>query len=133
VRLRRWLWLGSLAILALVGCRSEEAGLDDVVVELTVLPDPPYVGPATVVVLLTDDQGAPIEGATLSLEGNMTHAGMVPSLAEASEVSPGRYEAVLDLTMGGDWYILVQGKLPDGRTLEHITDLPGVRSPVGSP
>jgi hypothetical protein len=117
----------------LVRCRGEEAGLDDVVVELTVLPDPPYVGPATVVVTLTDDQGAPIEGATLFLEGNMTHAGMVPSLADASEVSPGRYEAVLDLTMGGDWYILVQGKLPDGRTLEQITDLPRVKSPVGSP
>ena len=133
MRFRRWLWLGSLVTLALVGCRGEEAGLDDVVVELTVLPDPPYVGPATVVVLLTDDQGAPIEGATLLLEGNMTHAGMVPSLADASEVSPGRYEAVLDLTMGGDWYILVQGKLPDGRTLEHIADLPGVKSPIGSP
>jgi hypothetical protein len=120
-------------MLVLAGCRGEEAGLDDVVVELTVLPDPPYVGPATVVVLLTDDQGTPISGATLFLEGNMTHAGMVPSLADASEVSPGRYEAVLDLTMGGDWYILVQGKLPDGRTLEHIADLPGVKSPIGSP
>jgi hypothetical protein len=133
VRFRRWLWLGSLAILALAGCQGEEAGLDDVVVELTVLPDPPYVGPATVVVTLADDQGAPIEGATLLLEGNMTHAGMVPSFADASEVSPGRYEAVLDLTMGGDWYILVQGKLPDGRALEHIADLPGVKSPIGSP
>jgi hypothetical protein len=130
---RRWLWLGMLAILMLVGCRSEDDGLDDVAVELTVMPDPPYVGQATVVVLLTDDQGAPITGATLLLEGNMTHAGMVPSLAEASEVSPGRYEAVLDLTMGGDWYILVQGELPDGRTLEHTVDLPGVKSPVSGP
>jgi hypothetical protein len=130
---RRWLWLWLLVVLALAGCRAEDDGLDDVVVELTVMPDPPYVGPVTVVVSLTDDQGAPIAGATLLLEGNMTHPGMVPSLAEASEVSPGRYEAVLDLTMGGDWYILVQGELPDGRALEHTADLPGVKSPSGGP
>jgi hypothetical protein len=128
---RRWLWL--VVILVAVGCRAEVGDTDDVAVELTVMPQPAYVGPATVVVLLTDDQGAPIAGAKLLLEGNMTHPGMVPSLAEASEVSPGRYEAVLDLTMGGDWYILVQGELPDGRTLEHTADLPGVKSPIGGP
>jgi hypothetical protein len=128
---RRLLWL--VAILAVVGCQTRDEGLDDMVVELTVMPHPPYVGPATVVVSLTDDQGAPITGATLLLEGNMTHPGMVPSVAEASEVSPGQYEAVLELTMGGDWYILVQGELPDGRTFEHTTDLPGVKSSTGGP
>ena len=64
---RRWLWLWLLVVLALAGCRAEDDGLDDVVVELTVMPDPPYVGPVTVVVSLTDDQGAPIAGATLLL------------------------------------------------------------------
>jgi hypothetical protein len=56
----------------------------------------------------------------------MNHAGMVPSLANATEVAPGRYGASLDLTMAGDWFVLVRADLPDGRTLEHRTDLPGV-------
>jgi hypothetical protein len=104
-----------------------------VVVDLQVTPDPPHIGPATVVVTLNDAQGQPIAGAEMSLEGNMNHAGMVPVLAEASEVSPGRYEATLEFTMGGDWFILVQAALPDGRALEHQVDVPGVDALCGTP
>jgi hypothetical protein len=127
----RWFWLGLLVISALVACRGGDGELEDVVVELAVMPDPPHLGPATVVVSLSDDQG-PIAGATLSLEGNMNHAGMVPVLADATEVSPGRYEAALEFTMGGDWFILVEAELADGRTLEHKVDLPGITSPHDS-
>jgi sensor domain CHASE-containing protein len=53
---------------------------------------------------------------------------MRPVFASAREVSPGTYEAPLELTMGGDWFLLVDARLPDGGTLHRQVDLPGVRS-----
>jgi hypothetical protein len=130
---RKWGWLGLLAILALVGCRGGNGGPEDVIVDLTVFPDPPCMGPATVVIQMTDAEAQPIVGAQISLEGNMNHAGMVPVLTEALEMSPGRYEAGLEFTMGGDWFILVQVKLADGRSVEQKVDVPGVDADCGTP
>jgi hypothetical protein len=81
---------------------------------------------ATLTVDLRDAAGEPITGATVEVEGNMNHAGMVPVLSEAQEVSPGHYQADLEFTMGGDWFILVRAQLPDGRSLERQVDVPGV-------
>jgi hypothetical protein len=81
-----------------------------------------------VVVTLTGEGGEPVKGATLELEGNMNHAGMKPVFAEAREVKDGRYEADLEFTMGGDWFILVDGKLADGRKLRRKVDVKGVKS-----
>jgi hypothetical protein len=72
--------------------------------------------------------GRPVEQAEVRLEGNMSHPGMQPVLSTAWEVEPGRYEAPLQLTMGGDWLILVDAKLRDGRMLHRQIPLPGVRS-----
>ena len=120
------IWLGLVFALLLAGCaRGGQAPLD-VTVDVTVEPTPPQLGPATVYVELHDSNDQPITGAAVELEGNMNHAGMVPVLANASEVAPGRYEATLNLGMAGDWYILVRADLPDGRSMEHRVDLPGV-------
>jgi hypothetical protein len=124
---RTLLWL--LLAVALVSCGGTSGGLPDVRLDLTVEPDPPQVGPATVIVTLQNAEGQPIAGAEVELEGNMSHAGMVPVFATAYEVAPGRYEAALELTMGGDWFILVDAALPDGRTLERKVDVPGVKVP----
>ncbi len=119
--------LCALSLLTACGGGAEES-LPDVSVDLTVSPDPPQVGPATVVVILQDD-GQALAGAEMNLEGTMTHAGMVPVFADAVETSPGQYKAALEFTMGGDWVIIVRAVLADGRTLERQIDVPGVRSP----
>jgi hypothetical protein len=93
---------------------------------MVVSPEPAQIGPSTVTVTLMDANGVLIENADLELEANMSHAGMVPVFASAREVAPGRYEAPLEFTMGGDWFILVRSELPDGRSLERRVDLPGV-------
>jgi hypothetical protein len=95
-------------------------------VDLAIEPDPPRIGPAVVTVTLRDADGQPIQGALVTLEGNMNHAGMVPVLANATEVAEGRYQADMEFTMGGDWFILVQAELPDGRSMERKVDVPGV-------
>jgi hypothetical protein len=62
------------------------------------------------------------------LEGGMSHAGMEPVFATAREVEPGRYEAPLELTMAGDWLVLVDATLRDGRALRRQLKVPGVRA-----
>jgi hypothetical protein len=53
---------------------------------------------------------------------------MKPVFGTAKEVRPGRYEAPLEFTMGGDWFILVNATFPDGRRLERKVDVRGVRT-----
>jgi hypothetical protein len=95
-------------------------------VDLEIEPQPVRVGLSTVRVALFDEAGQAIEGAQVEIEGNMSHAGMVPVFAAAREVAPGRYEARLEFTMGGDWFIIVRADLADGRSLERTFDVPGV-------
>jgi hypothetical protein len=129
-------WLNLLAFLGLAicanvlqsGCRKTSETAPDIVFESKVAPDPPTKGPATVTLKLADSAGKPIVGARVNLEGNMSHPGMRPVFSEASEAGPGRYEAALEFTMGGDWVILFHITLPDGRSLERQIDMKGVRS-----
>jgi hypothetical protein len=70
----------------------------------------------------------PVSGAQVSLEGDMTHAGMAPVFADAHEVAPGQYRGNLTLNMPGDWVLLLHIRLPDGRELEDQIDIRGVGS-----
>lgn len=126
----RWLLVAS-ALLLLAGCSRGRGDLLDVGVELALEPEPARIGPVAITVFLSDAGGLPISGATVELEANMNHAGMVPVFGQASEVSEGRYLADLEFTMGGDWFILVRADLPDGRSLERRVDVPGVDAVCG--
>lgn len=116
-------WTGRailLAAMALAGCGRAARAADEapeLALELAVGPAPARVGPAVVALTLRDPNDRPVEGAALSLRGDMAHAGMVPVLAEADETGPGVYTADLAWTMAGDWTVTVQGALPDGRRL----------------
>ena len=131
-------WSGGAIALAAIpwaaafvgGACAPDAGQEvDVRIACTLQPQPPVVGPATAAIELKDASGAPLQGATLSVEGNMNHAGMVPSFATVRETGDGRYEAKLQLTMPGDWFLLVEGKLTDGRPFTRTIPIPAVRRP----
>jgi hypothetical protein len=122
---------GFLLLVALASCSRGGRDLEDIKMDLDIQPQPPQLGPATMTLTLDDAQGQPISGAAVELEGNMSHAGMVPVLAQAAEVAPGLYRAELEFTMGGDWFILVRAELPDGRFLERKIDVPGVDAVCG--
>jgi hypothetical protein len=121
--------LGLIAALSAVGCRRAKPAdaLAGVQLGCQVNPQPPRVGPATVAVELTGADGKPVTGATLRVEGNMNHAGMKPVFGDAREVRPGRYEAHLEFSMGGDWFLLLNVTLPDGRSATRKVDVPGVK------
>lgn len=111
-----------------VACRLTEP-TPDLRVEHEISPSPPRVGATTVNLKLTDFASSkPLSGARVRLEGNMTHAGMTPVFADAKEVEPGRYRATLELTMSGDWVVLIHVVRPDGRQIERQVDVKGVRA-----
>lgn len=95
---------------------------------MRVTPDPPRVGIANVELTLVDAAGAPVRGANVKIEGTMTHPGMAPRFGEASEGAPGVYRSRLELTMAGDWVILVDARLASGASVQRQLDLPGVRA-----
>jgi len=61
-------------------------------------------------------------------EADMSHPGMSPVFAQASESNPGDYRTNLNFNMGGDWIVLLHIRLADGRKIERQVDVRGVRS-----
>ena len=108
------------------GCKRQGQGFVDLRVVYEVSPQPPRVGPVTITVRIMPVTGKPVTGARVSLEGNMTHAGMVPVFAEAREIEPGRYVSTMELTMAGDWHVTIHVTLSNGRKLEHRFEITGV-------
>ena len=70
----------------------------DVTLNLAVTPDPPSVGPATLTLTLKDKTGATIDGAIVSIKGDMTHPGMTPVLAAIRQSSGGVYNTLFEWT-----------------------------------
>ena len=89
-------------------------------------PQPARVGPLHATFTLTDAASKPVTGAQVQLEADMAHPGMAPIFGKAEEVAPGQYEGKLNLTMGGDWVVLLHVKLADGQKLERQIELNGV-------
>jgi hypothetical protein len=110
------------------GCKRQNEPSLNLTLTHEVSPQPPRVGPATIVLRLTDVSGTPVTGARFELEGNMSHPGMAPVFAEASEIEPGRYRANLELTMAGDWHVAVRVTLRDGSKFEREFEIKGVAS-----
>lgn len=116
------------ACLGLAGCGKRSEAGPDITLAYDVAPSPPAKGPATITVILTGADRAPVTGATVKLEGNMSHAGMEPVFRDAAEVEPGRYRAPFEFTMGGDWIVTVTAALRDGGRFEKQFDVRGVKS-----
>ena len=94
---------------------------------VTLIPDGRYPG-ESIVVELRDESGQPVTDVTVSLEGNMNHAGMVPVLTEtvldgADGREDGRYTLPFQFTMLGDWIITVKITPQDGPPLTTNIDL----------
>ena len=91
-----------------------------------VLPQPPRVGHVVISLRVTSASRKPVVGARVRLEGNMSHAGMSPVFADTLEVVPGEYRANMELSMAGDWTVLVHVTFQDGTKLKHQFEIKGV-------
>ena len=116
----------SLCLLCLfaAGCRSQPSV--DIRIAPEVEPQPARVGQATITLRVTDSSGVLVKGARIKLEGDMSHSGMAPVFADAAEFESGRYRANIELTMAGDWIVLVHLTLRDGAKVERQFDIKGV-------
>ena len=93
---------------------TSTAGANVGVVSVELLTRPARVGPAAIEVRVQRD-GAPIEGASVRVTGDMTHAGMVPVVAEAPAFEPGVYRSdAFAFDMAGDWVITADVTYADG-------------------
>ncbi len=117
-----------IVLLGVLGACSRGSTTDDSAYTMTLSTQPSALkmGPAQVTVTILDPQSSPVTGATVSLEGTMSHAGMMPANADTTEVRPGEYQGTLDLSMGGEWLVQVTAKLPDGKTIERTLPLGNV-------
>ena len=126
-KLHLFLAMLALAISFAQGCSKSSGSASDVSVVLASDPQPPRAGRNTFTVTLTSQAGQPILGAHVSLEGDMSHPGMSPAFADAKEITPGKYQARLDLNMLGDWTIIAHIQLPSGRTFNRETKIPNLQ------
>ena len=111
-------------------CRRSADSSNQFTIEREITPLPVRVGPVRVTFRVLDRASKPVEGAHISVEADMSHAGMSPVFADAKEIQPGRYQADLSLDMAGDWVILLHGALASGEKLEGQFDVKGVQSRV---
>ena len=121
--------LALLAALILIACgpRGEQTGGLDVTV-VSVSPDPATVGGAVITLEVRDADGNSVEGATVEVEGTMTHGGMKPVIVETESLGEGKYATKdFKFTMGGDWVLIVRATLADGSTAAQQVDLKGVQ------
>ncbi|MFL7839735.1 MAG: FixH family protein [Candidatus Promineifilaceae bacterium] len=108
------------------GCsrESRNASSSNVQMNLTAIPFPAAVGQSRLVIRVTDLAGQPVSDAALSVKGDMTHAGMVPVLAEVKGGDEeGYYNVPFEWTMAGDWVVTVEATLDDGTRAKERFDL----------
>ena len=102
--------------LTLLACGGPGAGTrSDLQITVQTDPPTPQVGGGVLVVTVTGQDGEPVDDATLAVEGNMTHPGMVPVIAHVDEGEGGAYRVPFTWSMGGDWVLTVTARAPDGR------------------
>ncbi|MCA9969518.1 MAG: FixH family protein [Anaerolineales bacterium] len=114
-----------LALLFLLAaCRQSRAGgTADLTIELVAPVFPSLDGRGELQLRLLDAAGAPVNDAHVRVRGDMTHAGMVPLLAETTGGRDGLYTLPFAWSMAGDWVLTVRATLPDGAWAERPFDL----------
>jgi len=111
-------------------CRHERDSAPDITLTHEISPQPPRVGPLTITFRIADASGKPVTGVHVQVEMDMSHAGMKAILAIARETEPGRYSSTIELSMAGDWFVMVYMTLPDGRKATRQFEINGVSQPV---
>lgn len=114
-----------VGLVLLSGCKRASRQNETAVAKigLTTIPFPAVMGNTRLVLRVTDLQDEPINNARLSIKGDMSHAGMVPILAEATSAENGYYEVPIEWTMAGDWSVQVEVHLADRLVANQHFDL----------
>ena len=106
-----------IVLLLLAGCRqaapTPNASTQAAQISLTISPQPPVVGDATLTLTVTQ-QNQPLAGAAVAVRGDMTHAGMRPIIVDATKTdAQGKVDIPFKWSMSGDWIVSVTVTLAD--------------------
>lgn len=115
-----------IVLLLAASCRqtaspTPEASLQAADITVTVNPNPPSVGDATLLITVSKDD-APLVDAPVTVRGDMNHAGMRPVIADGTTTDDGSVSLPFSWTMGGDWIVTVTVTLPDGSEVSQTFD-----------
>lgn len=128
-RLGQWAFVFlMLANMQTAGCAKTTGIPADIDFRCESDPSHPRVGPNIFTVTLTSKAGERLAGAHISLEGDMSHAGMSPVFGDAREIERGRYQGTLDLNMRGDWAVLFHVKLANGVAFDRQVDIRNIQA-----
>ena len=84
------------------------------------------VGKTNLMVTVNDENGNPVNDATVNIKGDMSHAGMQPVLGESSSANNGMYMIPYEWTMAGDWFVTIDVTLADGTVVSERVDFGGI-------
>ena len=104
----------ALVLLVAAACRQQQQ-ISPADIQLELLASDTLVGETTLMLTVTDLEGKPLSNpGTLSVRGDMSHAGMVPVFAEAEGATAGVFSLPFEWTMAGSWLVEASLKLPNG-------------------
>lgn len=104
----------AIVLLVVAACRQQQpvAPAD---IQLELKASDTRVGETTLMLMVTDADGKPLSNpGTLSVRGDMNHAGMVPVFAEAEGATDGVFSLPFEWTMAGSWLVEASLTLPSG-------------------
>jgi membrane fusion protein, copper/silver efflux system len=112
--------IASLVLVLLAGCAHKKDDADalhagDMLVHLSLDPDPPRAGENVLQVELRDAQGKPVEGAQLGFIYDMPAMGSMPEMKGGGDVKSmggGKYRIAYPLAMLGDWTLTLGIEAP---------------------
>ncbi len=100
-------------VILLASCRQQQLSSADVSLDMSA--SDKRVGETTLLVRVSDRDGKALqESGTLSIRGDMDHAGMAPVLAEAESAADGVFSVPFEWTMNGNWIVEAKLTLPNG-------------------
>jgi YtkA-like len=103
----KFLLLFLCAVMPMVtACRQSSRREPEISVRFQITPQPVRVGPAAIVIQMSDTAGKPVSRVTIEIEADMAHPGMSPLFGEAEETAPGIYRTYIRFNMRGDWVVL---------------------------
>ncbi len=110
----------AIVLTLVVACRQQET-VAPADIQLELVASDTLVGETTLTLTVTDLDGKPLSNpGTLSVRGDMSHAGMVPIFAEAEEASDGVFSLPFEWTMTGSWIVEASLKLSNGDFVSEI-------------
>jgi Cu(I)/Ag(I) efflux system membrane fusion protein len=87
----------------------------DLVIAIDIDPATARVGDNKIMIEVRDGEGRPVQAIDINAFAQMPAMGAMPAMrapADLKEVSPGRYEGSMDLSMRGEWPLTVEIKDP---------------------